>query len=206
MVAIFANGTCGNINHINYLAEQPQLTGPPETHRLGAALADAVMQTWPRLQPVTTVAPRVRSAMVTVPRPKFSEAEVAKAQGIASRMMTENLGTVVMAEAVCILETVRKQDTPLQVEVQAFALSDDLAVVSLPGEIFVELGLAIKAASPFKQTLIAELANGSMGYVPNREAYPQGNYEVVSARGEAGTGELLVSTALQLLQELKSEK
>ncbi len=91
---------------------------------------------------------------------------------------------------------------PLEAEVQVIAFSDDLAIVALPGEIFVELGLAIKAASPFKHTFIAELANGSIGYVPNREAYPQGNYEVVSARGDAGSGEKLVETALKLLEEV----
>ena len=46
---------------------------------------------------------------------------------------------------------------PLAVEVQVISLGDDLAWVSLPGEIFVELGLQIKRGSPFKQTMIAEL-------------------------------------------------
>jgi hypothetical protein len=107
---------------------------------------------------------------------------------------------------VCILETVAKQEVPLEAEVQTIALSDELAIVALPGEIFVELGLAIKTASPFRYTFIAELANGSLGYIPNREAYPQGNYEVVSARGDAGSGEKLVHAALNLLRELKTAK
>jgi neutral ceramidase len=72
----------------------------------------------------------------------------------------------------------------------------------LPGEIFVELGLSIKAASPFKQTHIAELANGSIGYIPHRSAYAEGNYEVVSARCGEGSGELLVQAAVRLLTEL----
>ena len=59
---------------------------------------------------------------------------------------------------------------PLAVEVQVIAVGDDLAWVSLPGEIFVQLGLSIKAGSPFKQTMIAELANGSIGYVPTKVA------------------------------------
>ena len=202
MVAVFANGCCGNINHTDYLSGKPQRN----TLQLGTTLADVATESWPDLNPLATYAPRVRSAMVTLPRRKFSEADVAKAKDIAGRMMTENLGTVPMAEAVCILETVQKQDEPLQVEVQAIAFSDDLAILSLPGEIFVELGLAIKAASPFKHTFIAELANGSIGYVPNREAYPQGNYEVVSVRGDAGSGEMLVTTALQLLRELRQGK
>ena len=142
--------------------------------------------------------------MVTLRRRSYGEAEIARAQDVAARMMTENLGTVPMAEAVCILENVQRKDEALRAEVQAVALGDDAAVLALPGEIFVELGLAIKAASPFRHTFIAELANGSIGYVPNREAYPQGNYEVVSARGEAGTGERLVEEALKLLRELKA--
>lgn len=198
MVAIFANGCCGNLNHRDYLSEKPQRT----TLQLGTALADVATQSWLRLEPMKTYAPRARSITVKLQRRQVSEAEAAKAKDMANRMLTENLGTVPMAEAVCILETIAKQDVPLEAEVQVIAFSDDLAIVALPGEIFVELGLAIKAASPFKRTFIAELANGSIGYVPNREAYPQGNYEVVSARGAEGSGERLVEGAVKLLKEL----
>lgn len=83
------------------------------------------------------------------------------------------------------------------------ALGEDLAWVALPGEIFVELGLAIKKDSPFKHTIIAELANGSIGYVPTRRAYSEGNYEPVSARCAEGSGEMIVEAALRLLRQLK---
>ena len=136
-------------------------------------------------------------------RRSFTPEQIAKAKDMAANMFTKSFGTVPMAETVCILETVEKQNVPLLAEVQVIALSDELAIVALPGEIFVELGLALKKASPFKTTLIAELANGSVGYVPNREAYPQGNYEIVSARGEVGSGEKLVEVALRLLGEVK---
>jgi hypothetical protein len=199
MIALFANGCCGNINHTDYLSGNPQRN----TLQLGTALADVATRSWPALQPLKTFAPRVRSATVTLDRRTFTEAEVAKARDVANRMFTEKLGTVPMAEAVCILETIAKKDTPLLAEVQVIALSDDVAIVSLPGEIFVELGLAIKARSPFKHTFIAELANGSIGYIPNRDAYPQGNYEVVSSRAAAGSGEKLAETALALLRELR---
>ena len=64
------------------------------------------------------------------------------------------------------------------------------------------LGLSIKAASPFKQTHVIELANGSFGYIPNRSAYAEGNYEVVSARCAEGSGEILVTAAIRMLAEL----
>ena len=202
MVAVFANGCCGNINHTNYLSAKPQLRGPLETQRLGTALADVAVKTWEELKPLKTYAPRGRSVLVTLPRRKFSDEQVAKARDIVRRMTTEKLGTVVMAEAVCTVESAEKKGQPLEVEVQVISFGEELAVVALPGEIFVELGLAIKKGSPFKRTFIAELANGSMGYVPNREAYPQGNYEVVSARGDVGSGEMLVEAATKLLAEV----
>src|SRR5882724_9251745 len=112
MLAVFANGCCGNINHTDYLSGKPQRN----TLQLGTALADVATESWKNLKPLATSAPRVSSAIVTLPRRKFSDADIAKAKDIAGRMMTENLGTVPMAEAVCILETVQKQDEPLQVE------------------------------------------------------------------------------------------
>lgn len=201
MIAVFANGCCGNINHTDYITGKRRTT-----LELGTALADAVDAAWPSLKSINTFKPRVRSEQVTLTRKKFTAEQIAKAKDVATRMLTENLGTVPIAEAVCTLETVSKQDIPLLAEVQVIAISDDVAVVALPGEIFVELGLAIKKASPFKHTLIAELANGSIGYVPNKGAYPQGNYEVVSARCEAGSGEKLVEVALKLLGEVKTAK
>lgn len=66
---------------------------------------------------------------------------------------------------------------------------------------FVELGLAIKQASPFPVTVVVELAHGPTTYLPNRAAFPRGNYEVVSSRGDTGAGERLVETAVKLLRE-----
>jgi neutral ceramidase len=89
--------------------------------------------------------------------------------------------------------------------VQVIALGNEVAWVSLPGEIFTELGLAIKLDSPFPHTIIAELANGSIGYIPSRRAYEQGNYEVVSARCAQGSGERLVDAAVKMLKALHAE-
>ncbi|MBL9132933.1 MAG: hypothetical protein JNG86_17120, partial [Verrucomicrobiaceae bacterium] len=199
MISVFANGCCGNINHNDYVNGKRR-----STLELGTALADAVDAAWPQLKSVETFVPRIRSEQVTLTRRTFTEAQIAKAKDMAANMLTKNFGTVPMAETVCILETLDKKDKPLLAEVQVIAISDEAAIVALPGEIFVELGLALKKASPFKHTFIAELANGSIGYVPNQEAWPQGNYEIVSARCEAGSGEKLVETALRLLGEVKA--
>jgi hypothetical protein len=69
----------------------------------------------------------------------------------------------------------------------------------------VELGLNIKAASPFRQTSIIELSNGRSQYIPHHSAFSEGQYEVVSSRYAEGAGELLVTTAIRLLDELHRE-
>jgi hypothetical protein len=79
------------------------------------------------------------------------------------------------------------------------ALGEDVAWVGLPGELFVELGWAIKRVSPFRHTKIAEWANNSMGYIPNRSVYAEGNYEVPGARCAEDSGALLVETAVRML-------
>ena len=103
-------------------------------------------------------------------------------------------------------DVAERNGQPHEVEVQVIALGNEVAWVSLPGEIFTELGLAIKQDSPFPHTIIAELANGLIGYVPSQRAYAQGNYEVVSARCAIGSGELLVDAAVKMLKELHTKE
>ena len=203
MVTFFANGCCGNLNQCDPNWADPQ-HGTDEAERIGTLLAAAAFRAWPKLEPLKSFAPRARATMVTLPRRKITDAEVTEARRMADDIGKKQMGTVAMANAVCILDTLKHEGTPLTAEVQAIAFSDELAIVALPGEIFVELGLALKRASPFKHTFIAELANGSIGYIPNRSAYAEGQYEVVSARGAEGAGELLMDAALKLLKDLRS--
>ena len=94
----------------------------------------------------------------------------------------------------------------LPVEVTVMTMGRDLAIVCLPGEVFVELGLAIKQASPFRTTLVVELSNAvETIYVPHRAAYAGGSYEVTNSALRAGGGEILVEAALKLLRQAAAE-
>ncbi|GBC74694.1 Neutral ceramidase [archaeon HR06] len=53
---------------------------------------------------------------------------------------------------------------------------DDIAMVALPGEIFVELGLDIKKKSGFKNTFVIGYANEYIGYVPTKKAVEESGY------------------------------
>jgi hypothetical protein len=202
MVTLFANGACGNINHVNVNWAERQ-NGPQEAARLGTILAGAVFKAWMQLRPLTPGALRVSSEIVKLPLRELRPGDVERARETVLRYgMKDNRGFMEKVEAYRILDVAAREGKPYEVEVQVIALAGDVAWVSLPGEMFVELGLAIKQASPFRHTLIAELANGSIGYIPNSPAYLEGNYEPISARCAAGSGEMLVESAVRQLRAL----
>jgi hypothetical protein len=204
MVTLYTTGCCGDINHIDVRWAEPQ-HGFENAARMGVILAGAVLETWPRLKLVTGGPLRVKSRVVALPLPAISSSDVETARQVAARHRDAKAKPPSFLETVQaykVLDVEARHGKPIEVEVQVVALGGDLAWVSLPGEVFVELGLAIKQDSPFPHTIIAELANGSIGYIPTRRAYTQGNYEVVSARCAEGSGETLVDAAIGLLKEL----
>ncbi len=202
---VYTTGCCGDVNHVNVAWEDKAQKGFAQASRMGVILAAEVLRTLPQMQPVATTGLRVKSAMVELPLPPVTNDDVTKAKDIVARRGDGKSGKATFLEQVGafkVLDVAERQGKPYEVEVQVVALGRDVAWVSLPGEIFVELGLAIKQDSPFAHTVVAELANGSVGYVPARRAYAQGQYEVVSTRVAQGGGEMLVDAAVRLLKEL----
>ena len=81
----------------------------------------------------------------------------------------------------------------------------DTVYVGLPGEIFSEIGLKIKANSPFANTVIVELADGWEGYIPTDNALLAGCYESMYSNISyvgVGTGDAIVKGATAMLAEL----
>ena len=105
------------------------------------------------------------------------------------------------------------EDHRVRVEITAWRLSDDMAVVFWQGEPFTELSLALQWRSPFARTLVVGYSLGWIGYVPTRNAYEFGGYGVSLYDNDPpeysrtsvapGTGECLVDRAEQLLLSLR---
>lgn len=204
MVTVFANGACGDINHIDVKWAGPQ-KGHTEAARLGTVLAGNVFKAYTRLEPLKPSALRVRSEMVKLDVPELKPDETEAARAMIARIGTTNAPKFLeQVHAFKVLDVADRAGRPLEVEVQVIVLGENVAWVSLPGEVFVELGMAIKNRSPFEHTMIAELANGSIGYIPTRRGFDEGNYEPISARCAAGSGEKLVEVALRLLLAAKN--
>jgi neutral ceramidase len=153
--------------------------------------------------PVSKPKLAVAAATVNAPLQTYTSAEVDEARKKLEIVGQRKLPFLDEVKAYSIVALQSYEGSTLPLDVKVFRISDDVAIVTLPSEIFVELGLAIKAASPFKMTLVIELANDSLGYIPTKKAFAEGSYETVNSRVQPGVGEMLVETAIKLLKQLE---
>ena len=104
-----------------------------------------------------------------------------------------------------IADRLAKGEPPtVNAEVQVFQLGP-AAILGLPGEIFSESGLIFKAQAPQAFPMVANLANGALGYVPPYRAYHEGGYETRSAWVKPGSIEQMVATGVDLAQQCAVE-
>lgn len=89
----------------------------------------------------------------------------------------------------------------IPVEIQGIRIGGTV-LIGVPVELFVEIGLAVQAASPWKRTWVLGYTNGSMGYLPSRGAYAEGGYEVVSSIFAAESVTKLEQAMIELASSL----
>jgi hypothetical protein len=197
---LFGAGTCGDINHIDVTKTERR-----KTNELGEMLAETVAKALRSGELISLDAPSlaVRSASVDASLQSYSEGEIAQARKNLELVGTRELPFLGQVEAYKIVDLQRQPGKSIPLEVQAFRLNNNTAIVTLPAEVFVEIGLAIKEASPFKTTLVIELTNDSIGYIPTKKAFAEGSYETVNSRIAPGSAEKLVEAATRLLNALK---
>ena len=95
---------------------------------------------------------------------------------------------------------VRGQTAPVTV---SLARIGDVAIVGLDCEASVEIGRAIRSASPFAYTFIVTGCNGWSGYLPVAHQYSEGGYEVSHSGFGPDAAGILVRETLRLLSGLR---
>ena len=93
------------------------------------------------------------------------------------------------------------------VSAQIMALSiGNFILVSFPGEPFSEVGMKIKASSPYPNTFIAGYSNGYLHYAPTAESYQQLGYEVMNCILAPEWQKIYQERIMELLKQLKISK
>lgn len=205
-VSIFGIGPCGDVNHYDVSHDRPQ-KGHDEAERIGVTIAATALSALETAKPLVDLNLKSAYRRIEVPFQPFTDAEIVAARESLPKVGTRDKPMLEQVAAVKIVGVSDYGVPALPVDVQAFRLNDSLAVVALPGELFTELGLAIKQRSPFTKTLVLELCNDYPGYVPTRRGFAEGGYEPTYSKLAPGGGEQMVDAAVALLKELKgSEK
>jgi neutral ceramidase len=228
LISLFGNGCCGDINHVN-----PRSRDRNSAAVIGTSLGTTIDRQLRRPGGLRELSPGklvVRSGTVQLALQSADKDEVEQAVKVLERVKsgeTVDFYQHVIAHKKVMIDGLRHK-VPfaptaehitwglsrslagigdfIPVDLTVFALGPDVAIVALPGEAFVDLGLAIKRNSPFPTTLVIELSNSvETIYVPTRAAYAGGSYEVTNSATMPGSGELLVESALKLLGEAASE-
>jgi len=195
-VLLFGNGTCGDINHID-VTTKDRLT----TDAIGTTLGRTAAAGLDQAKGIAEPSLAVRNVAIETPVQQFTPAEIEQAKKDMDKIGTSEMSFLDQVKAYKIVDA-QSRGASIPLEVQVFRLSDEVAIVGLPGEVFVDLGLAIKNASPFPITLVIELCQGGIAYVPTEKAFAEGSYETVNSRIEPGGGEKMARVAIRLLKEL----
>ena len=194
-ISVFGTGTCGDINHIDVSGRRRY-----NARLIGQQLGIDILSARSRV-PLDRPALSVSSAQLSLPLRSVSAEQAASAKANMVKVGTNDLPFLTQVETVTTLDLVRRGST-LDTEVQVFRLHPDVAIVLLPGEVFADLGLAIKRRSPFKHTLVIELSNDNPAYIPTEKGFKEGSYETVNSRIAPGGGERLVEAAIHLLNDV----
>jgi hypothetical protein len=168
-------------------AEATNITEPPpdrtfaEAERLGQALAQSVCAA-----PMTPLEGPVaaRSAPVTLPLARTETGDLdalAREWSALAETAAPAWAALYRHWANWARTAARAPLRPWQGRVTVFDWSG-LPLIFLPGEIFAGTALTIRAALPASPVpVVVSLADGVPGYIPPREAYPVGGYEVAEA-------------------------
>lgn len=210
-IALFLTGAIGDVG-------PAQVGDYAAAEALGGAVANAALVVLPQIACRADARVAVASETLELPLLSFPSLREVEQAARASRVhlqAAEAAGEVILARiqramlgwAEDTLAGLRLNSLARTVaaEVQVIRVGD-VWLVGVPGELFVELGLAIKRGLQPQPAFICGYANDDIGYLPARSAYARGGYEVNDAYKYYGypaalapeAGEAVVTAALRL--------
>ena len=213
---VFLNGPCGNVTQVDYRVGFPDTY--QECQRIGYILGVSAMESINNRKPVNGDVIAASREMVSVKHITISEEQVAWAQKIMKKVEKEGMPPIQadgMPDAYYAkewLEMHKIQDDADSIEVMVVRIGDN-AFVGLPGEVFCEFGMDIKARSPFTNTIVMGLTNDNRNYFPTEVSFTQGpegftpmitGYETTpgTTRYDRGAGEKLAESAVNQLKNI----
>lgn len=213
---VFCNGAAGDLNHVDVnCPEWDSNQGMEHGLHMGRTIAGKILSMYTKARPIEAGDVVAVEQVVEIPqkRPTPEQLEEAKRitkayyvdhelDKIPAKQGTMEFITTIYEAAMLVRVANESSTTPMRVT--AFRIGD-FSVVGLPGEPFCQIGMDIKAATPFKAQFIFELTNGCQGYFPSKEAFAVNGYESRTSSFQPSVAEILTDTAISLLNEIKEK-
>ena len=104
----------------------------------------------------------------------------------------------------------RSMVSPIPCPVMTLLINDEIALMGMPGEPFVQFGIDFRARAPVPAAFFVGYANGYYAYFPTIKAAVEGGYGAnsLTTRTEVGAGEAMVDHSViklyQMLGKLKN--
>ncbi|HPO16549.1 MAG TPA: hypothetical protein PLI09_24145 [Candidatus Hydrogenedentes bacterium] len=200
---VFLNGACGDVTQVDNQNPRPGEFGEAWARRVGMSVGAVALNVLAKTEFSADVPLAVKSEILALPIRDLggSDEELVKreAPGIGLGM-----GDEVYLKEAALVRAMKAKSPTVNAEIQAMRIGA-AGIVANPAEYFCQFGLNIKKASPWKPTMIVELANGCCGYVGTPEAFLGGGYEVRTARCsylDAKAGDQIADTSARLLCQL----
>ena len=202
------NGPCGDVAQRNSMdpKEKERSAGWTRTVRLGRGVASAVIAAYNAdMTPIPEGPIKAEVKVLDIPLKRPTEEELARSRDILEHEADYVGGnmqkTTTLFEAKMLL-AVAKTNGIANAVVTALHIGG-FAAAGISGEPFCQIGKDIKAASTYDAQFVLYLTNGSAGYFPMKDAFNYDGYEARTCKFQPGVGELLVDTALTLLNNIQ---
>ncbi len=179
-VAMLSNGTSGDINNINFRGGQPNYPPYERMRTVAEAVAQETASVCRQMTFQDSIRLDARQEEISLGVRRPEPGEIERAREMMAAAPGREMRTL---EEIYARETVLLADYPPRVDLILQALQvGDIGIAAIPCEVFVEIGLEIKAKSPFEPTFTMSLANGYNGYLPTVKHHRWGGYETWRAR------------------------
>jgi hypothetical protein len=203
VVVVFLAGASGDVTQVDNLS--PSQNPRPEAwaRLVGGSLGAETVKVLLKSEPGTLTPIAFRTDVQMIPRRTPSPERVARSRQLVEQTPQQVGATEwIFAKEIVLLDARLQQEPVAEVEVQAIQIGP-VVLLTDPAEFFCQLGLDIKAGSPFPFTFPVSLANGCVGYVPTHEAFGSrgGGYETrltSYSNLEIDAGPRMVQAAIKL--------
>lgn len=223
-IGLYCNGASGDINPLMPGTINVWRQGSYErVEAIGAQLAKAVLDIWPRLEPLETSELQIisRRLELSLQEPlgdnelrELCDENLAALKGSAQKGEYSQGAAAIFEWATKLRRSKARDDVARAVSIELQSIRfGEVAIVGVPGEVFAALGLNIKNGARSRNTFVLGTTNGNIGYIGTRAAYGELLYELGEAHRyydqpaalSPDAGEMVVRAACEMINHRKDQ-